>query len=243
MTQITNSANEADQFSTHFIVAAAGSGSRFGGLIPKAFIELRDGRSLVELVVRATRSFSLPGKTVVLVPPRELAAARERFADLSRDVVVEAGGESRQESIVRGLDVLGSIGAQESDLVVVHDAARCVLPRDATLHLIAVARETGAATLAVPVTDALCRSHDSVMISAHVPREGLWSIQTPQAFRLELLRRAHDNARATECAALDDSELVAKIQDVSIVRGARTNVKVTYSEDLAMVEALAASNG
>lgn len=233
-----NKMREGDLPTVHCIVPAAGSGTRFGAEVPKAFVELREGSSLLLLVLQRIQSLHLNGFTVVLAPSAELESATKLLSSLGSRVLIECGGATRQASVQRGIEMLTERGARDDELVMIHDAARCVLPQGAALHLVAVASETGAATLALPITDAICRSQDGLMIGSHVSREGLWSIQTPQVFRFDLLREAHQRAAANGTNASDDSELVSKIQPVSIVRGSRTNLKVTYAEDLQMAQAL-----
>ena len=207
-------------------MVAAGSGDRFGG--PKQWMPLR-GRRVLEWSVDAART---AGVGVVLVVP---------LGDLDRNDLplvdsVVAGGSTRSASVRAGLSAVPS----DAEIVVVHDAARPLAgPALFAATIAAVAGGAAGAVCAVPVTDTLKRVVGSDVV-ATVPRDGLWAVQTPQAFRAGLLREAH----STEPDATDDAGLVEALGHVvRVVPGDRRNVKITDPVDLAVAEALLGGGG
>jgi 2-C-methyl-D-erythritol 4-phosphate cytidylyltransferase len=124
---------------------------------------------------------------------------------------------------------------------VVHDGARPLVTAALIDAAIEGALATGAALCAVPIADTVKRGGGAGLVEATVARDGLWLAQTPQAFRADLLRRAHT---ATHVDATDDAALVELLSEpVRLVPGSRENIKVTTPEDLALAEALIAARG
>jgi 2-C-methyl-D-erythritol 4-phosphate cytidylyltransferase len=223
------------------LVVAAGEGRRFGGAVPKQFLPL-GGRPLL---AHALRSLALPGLVhglVVAVPPGAEARCRgEVIAPLGLPVPVEvvAGGAQRQASVLAALERADPA----ANLVLVHDGVRPFVPRRDVEAVLAAARAHGAGILALPVRDTLKRATaggSTPLVIKTVPREGLWGALTPQAFRRDLLLRAH-RAAAAGPEATDDAALVERLgHPVAIVPGWPGNLKVTGPEDLALAEALLA---
>ncbi|MEO5680567.1 MAG: 2-C-methyl-D-erythritol 4-phosphate cytidylyltransferase [Acidimicrobiales bacterium] len=205
------------------VVVAGGSGARFGGA--KQFSVL-GGRRVVDWAVGAARAAC---EGVVLVLPAEQVA---RVAlDVQPDAVV-AGGATRSASVRAGLaQVPAGVEA-----VIVHDAARPFAhPGLFVAVLEALGGGADGAVVAVPVADTLKRVGGDGTVQETVDRAGLWAVQTPQAFRLDVLRAAH----AGEPEATDDAGLVeAAGGRVVVVAGDRRNLKVTDPADLAILEAL-----
>ena len=150
----------------------------------------------------------------------------------AQQVEVVAGGDTRQESVRNGLDRV------ETPVVLVHDAARPFVEPDvvhATLHALA---DADAAVPAVPI-DETVKHLEGTRVVHTVDRSSLALAQTPQAFKTEVLKRAHARARAQGFVATDDAQLVESFGGVvATVRGSRRNIKVTYPEDFAFAEAL-----
>jgi 2-C-methyl-D-erythritol 4-phosphate cytidylyltransferase len=206
------------------VVVAAGTGHRFGGL--KQFADI-GGRSLVDWSVDAARSAA---DGVVLVVPAALAESSAP-ATHGADVVI-AGGSTRAASVRAGLAAVPA----DADVIVVHDGAR-PLATGALFRAVVAAVAAGAAA-AVPglaLADTLKRVDDDGAVVATVDRDGLMSVQTPQAFRAEILRRAH----AGGDEASDDAGLVeAQGATVRVVPGEARNLKVTTPADLDLARAL-----
>ncbi|MEM7093399.1 MAG: 2-C-methyl-D-erythritol 4-phosphate cytidylyltransferase [Actinomycetota bacterium] len=197
---------------TWTIIVAAGSGSRFGGPVPKQFVEVA-GRRIVDWSIAAARAVS-DGVVVVLPPGGEFGIDHD---DMVSSVI---GGDSRSESVRRGLAVV----PDRADVVLVHDAARPVASID-LFSRVADAVRGGADGVvpSVPVVDTL-RSVDGTPVD----RSTLVAVQTPQGFAPVALRAAH----ATRDVATDDATLVTLVGGkVVSVDGERWNLKVTDPDD------------
>jgi len=203
------------------VVVAGGTGSRFGA--PKQFAML-DGRPLVAWAVDAARG-AVDG--VVLVVPAERVGAAGGFG---ADAVV-AGGACRADSVRAGLAAV----PPDASVVVVHDGAR-PLATAALFRAVVAAVEAGTdgAVPGLAVADTLKRV-DGERVTTTVGRQGLVAVQTPQAFRAEVLRRAH----AAGGDATDDAAMVEALgATVRVVPGDPRNIKVTTPADLELVQAL-----
>lgn len=219
------------------LIPAAGRGARFGSAQNKVFAPLL-GRPLVGWTLEAFAACTGVDAIVVIGSPDDLPRLRE-IADAFGGAKVRAvvpGGADRQTSVRAGLEAVG-----DARNVVVHDAARpCVTPALID-NTIAAAHASGAATTALPITDTLVRAEPDQAAGQVVEREGLWSVQTPQAFDAELLRNAHERAGLENFQGTDDASLVRRLgQTVRLASGSPENLKVTRPEDLALAEAILA---
>lgn len=213
------------------ILVAGGTGRRFGGAVPKQF-QLLDGRPM--LVVAASRFVGLAelGCMVVVVADDTRARAAALLEPLALPLRFASAGAERQQSVANGIAALDAT----CSVVAVHDAARPLVRPEAIAACIAAARATGAAILATPVPDTVKRVRDDRIV-ATIPRDDLWMAQTPQAFAVDVLRRAHA-AAPPGLVATDDAALVERLGlPVAIVPGDPTNRKITTAEDLAWAEA------
>ena len=205
------------------LLVAAGSGSRFGGDIPKQFLTLAG-----KPVIRHAAEALLPHVSVLLPvgDAGPIATALEGLAALP----AVPGGETRQASVSAGLRALA---ANAPDIVLVHDAARPFLPAATIPALLAALRSHDGAIPAVPVADTLKRVQ-SGRIVATVRRDELYRAQTPQAFRYHLLRALHATGGS---GATDDASLLEMAgHPVAIVPGSEDNIKLTYTEDFVRLE-------
>ena len=220
------------------IVPAAGSGSRMGGDTPKQYLQV-GGIPLLGRTLRALREAGGLDALVLVVPPGQAARCRAEVLepfDLHVDAVV-AGGEDRQASVHAGL----SAAPAATDLILVHDGARPFVTAEIVREVLAAASEVGAAVAGVPLTDTVKRVDADLRILETPRREGLWAIQTPQAFRAGMLREAHARALADGFRSTDDSALLERIGcPVRVVRGSRENLKITTPADILLAEMLLA---
>jgi 2-C-methyl-D-erythritol 4-phosphate cytidylyltransferase len=217
------------------IVPAAGSGTRFGGDIPKQFRTL-GGRPIVQRVVE--RFLFDEGVARVVVPVAEvlLSAVKQSGGDR---VTFVAGGETRLQSVIRGLEHVG----EDVDVVAIHDAVRPFFAYE-TLHaVVAAAREHGAALPVLPVPDTIHVIENEV-IQSTPDRRNLFAAQTPQAFRIEVLRDVLARAAQEGDDATDEAGLAARYgYTVHAVKGDSMNFKITRPEDLVMAERVVAEWG
>ncbi|TDP74361.1 2-C-methyl-D-erythritol 4-phosphate cytidylyltransferase [Roseateles toxinivorans] len=218
------------------LVPAAGVGARSGAAGPKQYVPLA-GRPMMAHTLQALAAVpDLVATLVVLAPDDDqFEALLPEFAG-ERAWVARCGGASRAETVANGLQELLARGAQAHDWVLVHDAARCLLRAEWVQVLIAAcADDEVGGLLALPLADTLKQaSHGRVM--ATVDRQAKWAAQTPQMFRLGLLRPALAGADA---GVTDEASAVEALgHQPMLVEGALENFKVTWPADFALAERL-----
>ncbi len=216
------------------IVAAAGSGRRMGAGTNKVFLPLA-GRPLLLHTLEALAAAECLSGIVVVVRGEDEAPCRRLIAASGLDKVeaVVPGGEERQDSVARGLFALGG----EADVVAVHDGARPLVSPALVAATVEAAHRTGAALAAVPVKDTIKVVGDGGRVVRTPDRRQLFAAQTPQAFRLEVLREAFAAAAAAGVRATDESSLVEACgHPVTVVPGEEANLKITTPLDLALAE-------
>jgi 2-C-methyl-D-erythritol 4-phosphate cytidylyltransferase len=193
-----------------------------GAQVPKAFVPCA-GRDLWEWSADALASAC--DRVIFAVPPD--------MADPAAEPQRIAGGASRSESVRNAL-----AAAPDAEIVVIHDAARPLITGELVARCIEAVREgNDGAVAATPVTDTIKQAGAGGRVERTLDRVALWAIQTPQAFRADVLRRALDVDAATLAAATDDASLVeAAGGHVRIVESSPANFKVTHPEDLARAE-------
>jgi 2-C-methyl-D-erythritol 4-phosphate cytidylyltransferase len=213
------------------IIPAAGSGTRLGGDVPKQYLTF-GGRTILQHVI--DRFLAEESVTRIVVPVSSDWLPRMQ-QELSGDrVEVVAGGETRQESVRRGL--LAAEGS-EFDVVTVHDAVRPFFTIESFRAAVDAARYDGAALLAIPVTDTIHGVHDGT-IAATLDRRDLVAAQTPQCFRAQLLREVLDRAAGEGVEGTDEAGLAARYGfTVRVVPGDPGNFKITRPEDLELAKA------
>ena len=216
------------------LVLAAGRGERFGGAIPKAFVPLA-GRPLVVHAISAMLAAPAIDLAMPVVGASELTrldVLAPELASLRGLLPAVAGGVERQDSMKAGIAALPS----EVEFVAVHDAARPLVAPEAVSRVVAAARRSGAAILAVPVRDTIKRVVAGRVLETP-SRSECYAAQTPQVFRVEMLREALEKAAADGFLATDDSQLVERLGvSVEVVPGDPRNLKVTDPSDLLVAE-------
>lgn len=205
--------------------------------LPKAFVPL-GGQPLLHYSLRAIAALEAIDEAVVTVPAGMERRARAEVERVGVEIPVKlvAGGAERQDSVRIALGFTSA----ESEVVVVHDAARPFATPGLFAACIEATRQADGAIAAVAVADTLKRVEGRA-IAATVARQGLWQAQTPQAFRRKILVAAHDRAIRERWAATDDAELIERCGGrVEVVESSATNLKITTPADLEIAEALAA---
>lgn len=229
------------------VLPAGGRGSRFGSSAPKQYRNVA-GMAVLDHVL--ARFLALPDFAGVVV---SIAEGDARFMDLyhATDSRVSAivGGLERQDSVHAGLSWLAAQGAADSDWVFVHDAARPLLTENELHALIEAVRhpECPGCVLGVPAADTLkradvgadCPDVTDSQVAQTLDRSGLWHAMTPQVFRLRPLLNALDAVCAAEKTVTDESQAMeaAGVQPW-LIRGRRSNIKLTYPEDFELIEAV-----
>ncbi|OGL11573.1 MAG: 2-C-methyl-D-erythritol 4-phosphate cytidylyltransferase [Candidatus Rokubacteria bacterium RIFCSPLOWO2_12_FULL_71_22] len=211
------------------VIPAGGAGARLGARMPKQF--LRIGRTpILAMTVRHFTRHPSMAAVVVAAPAAHLALTRRILARTGRGApaTVVVGGPTRQDSVWLALLALpGPV-----DVVVVHDGVRPLITRRLVDDVVRAAVESGAAICALPIAETVKRVRGG-FVEATLDRSELWAVQTPQAFRADLLREAHEKARRDGVGGTDDAMLVERLgHPVRVVAGLPGNVKITTPEDL-----------
>ena len=230
----TDRASEQALLQSVAIVVAAGSGERLGAGRPKAFVPV-GGRPMAAWSLDAIAAAGIP-RAVVAVPPGHGAAAEEAlFRDLPLGLVFVEGGATRSESVRNALAAAGP----DAEAVLVHDAARPMVTPDLFTRTLAALADADAAIAAARVTDTIKEAGaDGIVVRTH-DRSRLWAIQTPQAFRAEVLRKALAAGEDVLAQATDDAWLVERAGGtVRVVESPAANFKVTTPHDLALADSL-----
>ncbi|CAL1525682.1 2-C-methyl-D-erythritol 4-phosphate cytidylyltransferase [Bacillus subtilis] len=217
------------------VIPAAGQGKRMKAGRNKLFIDLK-GDPVIIHTLRVFDSHRQCDKIILVINEQE----REHFQHLLSDypfqtsIELVAGGDERQHSVYKGLKAV-----KQEKIVLVHDGARPFIKHEQIDELIAEAEQTGAAILAVPVKDTIKRVQD-LQVSETIERSSLWAVQTPQAFRLSLLMKAHAEAERKGFLGTDDASLVEQMEggSVRVVEGSYTNIKLTTPDDLTSAAAI-----
>jgi 2-C-methyl-D-erythritol 4-phosphate cytidylyltransferase / 2-C-methyl-D-erythritol 2,4-cyclodiphosphate synthase len=208
---------------------AAGRGIRFGAELPKQYLPLL-GRPVIRHAAEALLRDGLVDRILPVCAVGEEGRVAAALDGLPAMPPV-AGGETRQASVRAGLEALAG---SPPDAVLVHDAARPVVPPGTVARLIAALETAPGAIPAQRLTDTLKRGEAGRILGTQ-PREGLFRAQTPQAFRFPVLLAAH---RAAVGETTDDAQLLeAAGQAVALVEGSESNVKITFPDDLRRVAA------
>lgn len=216
------------------VIAAAGRGERFASGENKVFATA-GGKPLLAHAVLAFERCPLITDIVVVVGGHEISRACDILGryGVSKLVDVVAGGAERQDSVARGLGLV----PERCDLTAVHDGARPLVSQEVIESAIIAANNYGASVAAVPVIDTIKSAGEADFVEATLDRSRLWSIQTPQVFKTDLIRRAYAEAEKAGFYATDDAALVERLGlSVKLVYGSYDNIKVTTPLDLAFVE-------
>lgn len=210
------------------VIVAAGRGTRMGTTESKQFLLLQDKPVFIHTLEVFAALDEI--REIILVTG---AADVERCLEWVKEYQLESrvrvipGGKERQHSVHEGLKVLGTDG------VLVHDGVRPFVTREQIRECIAVAASGEGAVLAVPVKDTIKQVNAEGVVTATPDRSSLWSIQTPQAFRLSSLLEAYKSAEQDGFLGTDDAMLAERQgMSVKVVEGSYTNIKLTTPEDL-----------
>ncbi len=217
------------------IIPCAGKGERFGGKLPKQYLELK-GIPLFIRTVLAFEKHSQCDAIVLAVEKNFLKYVEEKIREfgLKKIFAITTGGKTRQESVYQG--VLSS--PKDTEIFLVHDAVRPLVNEALISKVIEEARVFQAVIPAIPVRDALIRAEDNFLKSP-LSREGLYLVQTPQAIKAEILKECLFKAQKEGLTFLDEGSLLHHYgYKVKITSGYIFNIKITYPDDLILAERL-----
>ena len=217
------------------MILGGGSGTRMGADRNKVFLPIRG----IPAIVRATVPFTgICAGAVVVAQPDEMEMMETvlRQFGLSRFVAaVVAGGETRQASVWNGLQAL----PDDADIVLIHDGARALVTEDVITRALTSAAEYGSGIASLPVSDTIKRVDEQNSVLDTLDRSALRAMQTPQAFRVELIRKAHEAAEQDGYLGTDDAALLEHTgMPVFVTEGSRRNIKLTTAFDMLLAVAI-----
>ena len=223
---------------TFVIVPAAGAGVRFGGGVAKQYADLA-GMPLLARTLNRLASLSSEHTFVAIA--RDDVEYDLRIGSRRGVSALRCGGVARADTVRNALDALAS-RCIDDDWVLVHDAARPCVPRDALTRLVRELEDDAVGgLLAIPVSDTLKRAadaYDAPRVLRTEDRANLWQAQTPQIFRFGVLRAALARDGADRCT--DEAQAVEALAHPRLVLGSAANIKITYPADLALAAAIIA---
>jgi 2-C-methyl-D-erythritol 4-phosphate cytidylyltransferase len=219
------------------VLVAAGRGVRMGGGKPKQYLPLAGKPVLVQTLNRFLSCNAIDAVNLV-VAQNEIDTVRSLLFPLhsvNKKIDLVVGGDSRRSSVFNGLQ---AIEAREG-IVLIHDGVRPLISQRLIKACIRGARQWGACIPALAVNDTLKQVDDDNLVQSTVPRRGLQLVQTPQAFELSLIRKAHQQAMAENWQVTDDASLVERLGGrVKVIPGMPENIKITTPDDLRLAEIL-----
>ena len=223
----------------YVLLLAGGSGTRMGAACNKVLLPL----SGEPVLCRSARAFrGLVDGMVVVARPEDMDAVRSMLSQaglLNDHVAIVPGGDTRQASVWNGLCALPA----QADKVLIHDGARCLVDEGTIRRAMASVDACGTGVAAIPLIDTVKQVDSQERVVSTPDRSSLRAVQTPQAFTVSLIRRAHEAANQSGYLGTDDASLVERLGiPVHLTEGSRRNMKLTTPEDLSMAETLLAAS-
>lgn len=218
------------------IVLGAGQGTRMHSNVRKQFIEVL-GKPVIAYALDAFQQCDYVDEIILVVSKEDIVYANDIVKAFELDKVkkIVSGGKRRQDSVLCGLKEI----SDKADIVTVHDGARPLVRTEDIKNVIDDALVFDAATLGVKAKDTMKMIDENNTVLSTLNREFLYSIQTPQVFRREVLLQGYENAMENELEFTDDSSLVeATGVSVKVTEGSYDNIKITTPEDLIYMEAM-----
>lgn len=219
------------------IIVAAGKGLRMNDPTRKQYLDLA-GRPILAYSIMVFDTCELIDKIFLVVPREDIEYCRKKIVplmELKNGLNLVPGGEQRQNSVYNGLQAID----KKTDTVVVHDGVRPFIQSHELESCIQGARKFDACILGVPAGDTVKCVGKSGFIEKTLSRDRIWLAQTPQAFKYELIIRAHEVARRDGYTGSDDASLVERLgKNVRIIYGSKNNIKITVREDLVIARAI-----
>ncbi|MGD2187124.1 MAG: 2-C-methyl-D-erythritol 4-phosphate cytidylyltransferase [Desulfobacterales bacterium] len=221
----------------HAVIVAAGKGIRMSDAVRKQYIAL-DGIPILTRTLIIFNRCDLIDRIIVAVPKEDIDFCRNEIippAYMEKEVSLVIGGAHRQDSVYNSLNTIET----DDGIVLIHDAVRPFVKREHLVDCIKEARKHGACILGIPTFDTVKHVNAKSEIIETWKRDILWLAQTPQAFKVKLIKKAHENAKQEGFIGTDDASLVERLgRVVKIIPGSRSNIKITNQEDLKLAQAL-----
>ncbi len=220
---------------TYVIIPAGGIGLRSGNAVPKQYLKI-NGKELIVYTLRIFQKNKNVDEIILAASPKyftwlEKLKLKYKISKLTK--IVE-GGKERQDSVYNALI---SISANKNDLIVVHDAARPLLPQNVLSEAISIAKKKGNALVCLKAKDTLIKG--KLIVEDYLNRNEIFNVQTPQIFKYANLKNAMDMAYKNNFYGTDESILVNRLgEKINIVDGSPLNFKITTKEDLKILKKL-----
>jgi 2-C-methyl-D-erythritol 4-phosphate cytidylyltransferase len=209
------------------IIVAGGTGSRMGTDVPKQFIKI-NGKEIILHTISTFEKCDFIDKIIVVCHRDYLDFCKSLFSDVKKDITVTEGGNTRQQSVFKGLKE-----AQDCEYVLVHDAVRCLIEEPHIKMLYNELLNGNSCTLAVRVKDTIKIADENNIVTNTPERSKLWQIQTPQAFLISELLSAHEYAVKTSFDGTDDCSVMEHYgKKITLVEGSYKNIKITTPSDI-----------
>lgn len=223
------------------VILAAGAGSRMKGSVRKQYLLLGDCPVLVHTLNIFGACNSI-GDIFLVIPEKDVSFCSNRILPRCRfsgRVRLVPGGAERQNSVYNGISAVKT----DEEMIVIHDGVRPLISVDTIEKCLEASKETGAAIVGIPASDTLKRADQNGLVAATLNRESIWLAQTPQCFRLDLLKKAYESAFKENYIGTDDASLIERIGiRVRIVPGSPYNIKITTYDDLVLARAIIRNN-
>jgi len=219
------------------IIVAAGSGKRMGHPTKKQFLSI-GSKPILAYTLDVFDSINRVDRIILVIPRGWKRYCQKEIIKkygYRKDVEVVNGGPRRQDSVACGL----ALASSDYEVVIIHDGVRPFVTKRMVVESIAKAKKFGACIVAVPVSDTVKMVKTKGIIDRTLPREYLWRVQTPQTFRLSLIKKAYAKALKDKFYGTDDAQLVERInRPVKVISGDYRNIKITTEEDLILAKSI-----
>lgn len=224
------------------ILPAAGIGRRMGSITPKQYLPI-NGVPVISIALKKLASVDAIDGIIVVIHPEDSHWSKLDI-DLGSKITTTAGGEERHISVLNGLMAIAG-QAEAEDWVLVHDAVRpCVLVADIEKLLSELADSPVGGLLGAPVEHTMKRVGENQAVIETLDRSEIWNAYTPQMFRYGLLLQAMQSAQADSIGITDEASAIEALgHAVTMVQGAKTNIKITEESDLALAQTILQQQG
>ena len=218
------------------IIVAAGKGRRMESSVNKVYIDL-NGKKAIVRTLEAFQENSFINEIVLVVNEKDIEYCKYEVIDFSVFTKIKKivhGGVTRQESVQNGLEEI----SKQSEFVLIHDGARVMISHDIIERSIEGAISFGAVSIGVPVKDTIKVTDKNGFVIKTLERNTLWAVQTPQAFKKDIILEAHKRAKELAIEVTDDAMLVESLgYKLKLIEGSYENIKLTTPEDVIVVRA------
>jgi 2-C-methyl-D-erythritol 4-phosphate cytidylyltransferase len=214
------------------IIPAAGSGKRMNHSEPKQYMKLF-GKTILEHTLTIFQSHSEISEIILVAPSSDINHLTTYTDLFPKIIAITPGGKERQDSVNNGLKKV----TEHSDIVLVHDAARPLVQNDDISRIIDALENYDVVALAVPVKETIKLVNNEMKVIKTPKRELLWSIQTPQGMKANLMKKLYQDIASTNFLGTDEAMVAEHYgYEVFIAQGNYQNIKITSPEDLILAE-------